>query len=339
MSQYLFIGTFLSNSNGSLSVSEFVASKLKFQIKEIKLVSYYKNKIIRLLDILINILSFKGKIAHIEVYSGYAFMISEFATFLLKIRQKKIILTLHGGRLNEFTKENPNRVKRVLNRANIIMTPSKFLQMAFKENGYNIDYLPNSINLENFPYKRDEIIKNSILWVRAFTEIYNPNLAIKILYEVKKTNPSATLTMIGPDKGMLKQIMKLINELGLNDSIKIVGPVKNELLHKYYQTHEVYLNTTSYESFGVAIVEAASCGIPVVSTSVGEIPYLWKHEESMLIVNSFNEVVFATEIDKLFHDNKLTNKLSKNARQKAETFDWEKIKTLWLNVLHRTYEN
>lgn len=332
MSNYLFIGSFLSKTNGSLDVTETIINRLKADNLNIISVSRFENKILRLLHIVYTLIFSKYNVVHISVYSDNAFIISQFATYISKLRRKKILLTLHGGRLNDFFLENPNRVNKVLNRATKILTPSKFLKETFKKN-YTIDYLPNPINLEKFPFRRDKIIENSILWVRAFTNIYNPDLAVKILYEIKKVNPSVTLTMIGPDKGTLNDTIKLIKNLGLEDSIKIIGPVKNELLFKYYQTHEVYINTTSYESFGVAIVEAASCGIPIVSTSVGEIPYLWQHEENMLLVNSFSEIDFALEVEKLFHDKELSTKLSKNARQKAESFDWKRIEPHWIELL------
>lgn len=332
MSNYLFIGSFLSKTKGSLDITESIINHLKGNNLQIKYVSHIENKIVRLIHIVFTLIFSKFNIVHISVYSDNAFIIAEFATYISKLRRKKILLTLHGGRLNDFFIENPKRVKKVLNRATKILTPSMFLKESFND-FYKTDYLPNPINLEKFPFKRDEIIENSILWVRAFTNIYNPDLAVKILYEIRKNNPLATLTMIGPDKGTLNATIKLIQTLGLKDSIKIVGPVKNELLFKHYQTHEVYLNTTSYESFGVALVEAASCGIPIVSTSVGEIPYLWQHEENMLLVNSFNESDFAYEIEKLFLDKELSSKLSKNARQKAESFDWKKIEPYWLELL------
>jgi SAM-dependent methyltransferase len=85
---------------------------------------------------------------------------------------------------------------------------------------------------------------------------------------LKKNFPQISLTMIGPDKGILNEILLMIKELGLESNIKIIGPISNQELFKYYQSHSVYLNTTSYESFGVALVEAAACGIPIVSTNV-----------------------------------------------------------------------
>ena len=81
-----------------------------------------------------------------------------------------------------------------------------------------------------------------------------------------------------------------ILNLNLSNNIKILGPISNKKLSYYYQRHNVFINTTSYESFGTALIEAASCGIPIVSTNVGEIPLNWTNEKDILLVENFSEI-------------------------------------------------
>jgi len=269
---------------------------------------------------------------HIDTFSGLAFRIAEVSSIIGKLRKKRIILTLHGGRLPEFYQTTTERVNRLLSRAHYTQTPSLYLKDFFTGQGFSIDYLPNSIDFSKFPYSRERIKHHSLLWVRAFTEIYNPDIAVKILYEVKNRYPDATLTMVGPDKGILAKTKELIYRLGLNSSVTITGPVANDKLCSYYQSHHVFLNTTSYESFGVAVLEAASCGIPVVSSKIGEIPFLWKHDQEILMVVNLSPSEFTHEIFRIFTDPTLADSLSKNARKKAEEYDWELIREKWIKL-------
>jgi glycosyltransferase involved in cell wall biosynthesis len=333
MIKILMIGTFLSERSGTKSVSEKLASQLIIPNLKFVLVSTKKNKLLRLLEICFYILFCCYDKIHIDTYSGSAFKIVEVSSFLSLLRQKKILLTLHGGALPVFYSNNPKRVYKLLKKASYIQSPSYFLKEFFERQGLKVKYLPNSIDLSLFTYERGRILEYSMLWVRAFDKIYNPDLAIKTLFEVQKMYPSASLTMIGPDKGQEYTTVKLVNDLGLNNSVRILGPVKNEDLPYYYHTHHVFLNTTSFESFGMAVVEAAACGIPVVTSKVGEIPYLWNHEENMMIVEDLNADKFSVTVIKLLDSPELTQRISINARLKAEQFDWEVIKKEWIQLL------
>ncbi|GCD77339.1 hypothetical protein JCM31826_08210 [Thermaurantimonas aggregans] len=328
----LFVGTFLSAYTGTASVSENIANKFKEFGFKCKTVSHKRNKLARLIDIITELFLYGPKVIHVDVFSGQAFIITEITAFIGKILKRKLIFTLHGGALPDFYSKNAKRINRAFKRAEIITTPSRMLQRFFEEKGFEVRYIPNPIELKHFPYKRDSVRPYSLLWVRAFHPIYNPLLAIHTLAKIKESFPEATLTMIGPDKGMLNKTKELIKELNLDQAVEIIGPVPNTELYRYYQTHAVFLNTTSYESFGVAVLEAAACGIPVVSVSVGEIPFLWEDGKNLLLAESYDQDVISSKIDILFKNCKLANQISINARKKAEKFDLIIILNDWLNV-------
>jgi glycosyltransferase involved in cell wall biosynthesis len=329
----LFIGTFLSKIRGTKGVGESIAELLEKEGISIKLVSKQENKLLRIIDIILAIVLYKGKKLHIDVFSGPAFSIAHVASRIASYRNKKIILTLHGGKLKEFTMENSKQIDFVFNKAYYIQTPSLFLKEYFESLGYTIHYLPNPLQVEKFPYKRDNIKKHSLLWVRAFTSIYNPQIPIKVLNELKKVYPDATLTMVGPDKGMLHDIRQLIEQLNLHESISLIGSVPNDKLYRFYNSNAIFLNTTSYESFGVAVLEAAACGIPIVSNNVGEIPYIWEDKKNILLVKDNHVEEYIKHINFIFENEEYADYLSKNARRKVENFKSDKIKDEWIRLL------
>lgn len=335
MTTILFIGNFLSKSNGSLPVSEGIANTLTDEKKIIALkASHFQNRLIRFADILISVLFKRYTILHIDVFSGNSFFFARFAAAIGKNRGKKIVLTLHGGALHEYYIGREKLFKKMFDGA-YVQSPSTFLKSFFEQKGYAIEYCPNPLAIEKFPFRRNNVRPYSLLWVRAFTPIYNPHVAVEVLEKVLKVYPLATLTMVGPDKGLLNETVALKDRLKLTERVKLVGPVKNDELFTYYQSHAVYLNTTSYESFGVAVVEAACCGVPVVSFSVGEIPFLWKDEENILLANHLDVDAMASQVIRIFKDEALGSRLSIQARKRAEQFSWENIKPHWLKILSR----
>ena len=335
MNKPLFIGSFLSSTRGTKGLAESLANFLAEEEIYLKLASKHENKILRILDIVFTIFFHKGQIVHVDVFSGNAFNIAVIGSYVARLRKKKVILTLHGGKLAEFAIDNMQSIRSLLDNANYIQTPSKFLQSFFLKHKFEINYLPNPIKMENFPFKRKIVKNNSLLWVRAFSSIYNPEIPIRVLHELRKKNKNCTLTMIGPDLGLLYKSKELVNKLNLEDFVTFMGSVPNHSLFKYYQSHQVYLNTTSYESFGVAVLEAASCGIPIVSNNVGEIPFLWNDKEDIMLVENNNISMYCNCINKLFDSSDFSSKLSLSARKKSERFNWSEIKNEWVKILSK----
>lgn len=332
MKEILFIGNFLSKTRHTIGPIEGVMRFLN-DTYSIKSASTYQNRFARLFDMVFKTLFFNYDIIHIDVYSTPNSHIYQLLTsYIANKRRKKIILNLHGGGLWELYSKNPNKVTILFARANKIVTPSRFLQRMFNDNGFGISYLPNNIDLINFPFVSGRNDEHKLLWIRAFEENYHPELAVKTLFYVKKTYKDAKLTMIGPDKGYLFKIKSLINQLGLNDSVNILGKISNNELYKFHHSHQVFLNTTRYESFGVAVLEAAACGIPIVSTNVGEIPYLWTNNENILLINNFDGEQMAKTVIKILADKYLAEKITNKAFEKAQLFNKEIIKCQWIQL-------
>lgn len=336
MGRYLFIGNFSSRFRGTLSPSEQIVGLLRRDGMCVYAASTAANVAVRIVEIILKTAFCRFDVAHVDVFSGRAFRIAELAVLLCKWRSKKIILNLHGGRLAEFHASYPTKVERVLRAADNVVSPSKMLSDYFEGCGIKVRYHPNFIMLDRFVYGRDNDGSCSILWVRAFSSIYNPMLAVQILQEVRKTVPAATLTMVGPDSGELRQVQSLVRTLNLDGAVVITGPVPNEQLPSVYRSHNIYLNTAAFESFGVAILEAAACGIPVVSARVGEVPYLWQDGVEILTVAECDPRAFAAQIVRLYSDKELAQNLSANARRKAEGFDWSMAKPRWRDLLGET---
>lgn len=334
MNKILFIGSFLSKSQGTHGISEKLSKTLISNGLCVRLSSKKKNKFLRFFEIVVVTLFSRYKKIHIDVFSGPAFKIAEIASFLAQYRSKHIILTLRGGKLPEFSRDNRERIIKVFERASLITTPSLYLANFFEDLGLNIAYLPNSIKTDKFPFREDQVLNNKILWVRAFDSIYCPQVAIEALKMIKKEFPNATLTMIGPDKGKLASIINLINKYHLTDSVDILGPIANYDLKKYYNSHQVFFNTTAYESFGNCILEAASCGTSIITNTVGEIPYLWKHEVNALLVKNNDPELFANYTIRLFRNPNVSERLRSAARKRSKEFEEKLIISKWLEIFN-----
>jgi L-malate glycosyltransferase len=330
----LFLGNYLSAKRGTIGPSEIIAAHLNKAGIKARRVSSQEPKLFRAAEMLFAILTTRSRLVCADVFSGNIRTILPIVSRIARIRNKQLVLTLHGGQLPEQYERNPESIDKVFQRANCLLTPSLRLKAFFEKKGFQLQYLPNPVLLEHFTYSAPASGQPPrLLWVRAFADIYRPELAVDILGDLKAVYPKATLTMIGPDAGTLVQTQAHIAKKGLESSVEITGPIPHNQLGAYYRSHSVFLNTTEYESFGSAVLEAAASGIPIVSSAVGNIPLLWEDERELLIAKNLNAADFTEKIRVILEERPATRLRSEYARKKAEQFDVEIILAEWQRLV------
>jgi glycosyltransferase involved in cell wall biosynthesis len=115
-----------------------------------------------------------------------------------------------------------------------------------------------------------------ILWVRSFHELYRPQWAIGILERLLEQYPEAALCMVGPDKdGSLEHCQQLAHNKGLADKVYFTGLLSKADWLALSADYDIFLNTTSADNTPVSVMEAMALGMPVVTTKVGGIPWLF----------------------------------------------------------------
>jgi glycosyltransferase involved in cell wall biosynthesis len=105
-----------------------------------------------------------------------------------------------------------------------------------------------------------------LLCVARLVPEKNLDLALESLALVKRKYPDTGLVIVGdgPEKKKLKSAVK---KLGLNGFVEFPG-WQNEM-GSFYKTANVFIQTSYFEGYGLAFVEAGLCGLPVITTQVG----------------------------------------------------------------------
>ena len=270
-------------------------------------------------------------VAQVDVYSGPAFFWAEAVTWVLRRAGKPYILTLHGGNLPTFARRWPGRVRHLLRSATMVTTPSRYLQEKMAPYREDIRLLPNPIDIERYPFRLRAQPKPRLVWLRAFHAIYNPALAPRVLVHLVDEFPDVHLIMVGPDKGdgSFQATQRLVEKLGLDDHIHFPGSVPKEAVPKWLDKGDIFINTTNVDNTPVSVLEAMACGLCIVSTNVGGIPYLLEHEADALLVPPDDPESMATAVRRILTEPWLAKRLSLHARRKAEQFNWANILSQW----------
>lgn len=336
MKKVLYIGNKLEKHGAAPTSIDTLPDQLREEGFLFHAVSSLKNKPLRLLHMLSAIL-ISGKRADlvlIDTYSTTNFWYAILSGTLCKYLKIPYIFLLHGGGLvSRFEKANSNTLE-LFRKAKTNVVPSDFLSDQLKKFDFgNIEVIPNSIDVSQYDFKERSILKPRILWLRAFDEVYNPQMALDTLEILMKAYPEAELCMIGPDKdGSLKESKLLAKEKNL--PVKFMGKMDKTDWIRLSPDYDIFLNTTSIDNTPVSVLEVMALGIPVVSTNVGGIPYLIKNEESGLLVSPDQPSEMAYAVSRLLEDPSLASRLSLNGRKNVENYDWKKVKHFWLELLN-----
>lgn len=338
----LLVGNFQSSTRHVLDVCEELAGQLAASGWPILTTSSKRGRLPRLLD-MINIAWSKRHqyaAAQVEVYSGPAFLWAEAVCWMLRRAGKPYILTLHGGGLPDFAHRWPERMRHLLRPAAIVTTPSLFLLETMAPYRSDLRLLPNALDLSAYEFRVRQRPQLHLIWLRAFSAIYNPSLAPQVVARLAHDFPGIHLTMIGPDKedGSLHEMRKVAMELEVMDRISLPGGVSKATVPDWISKGDIFLNTTNVDNAPVSVLEAMACGLCVVSTNVGGIPYFLKHEEDALLVPPDDVQVMAAAVRRIYREPGLAERLSLNGRAKAEQFDWSAILPQWEELLSAVAE-
>ncbi len=330
----LFVGNFLSKSSQNCTYEELLAKKIQQSGQNVLMVSSYKNKAMRLLDMVLGVIRFRNRyqFAHISVFSGNSFVWAETTAWLVKKMKRRLILSLHGGNLPDFSKCYPKRMHSLLSLADAVIAPSNYLKDKLQPfSKKDIHVIPNAVEISRYSYRLRTEVSPRLIWLRAFHSIYNPTLMPIVIDLVKKNVPDVMLTMIGPDKGdgSLDKTRELAIHLQVEQNIKIIPGISKEKVSEYLNQADIFINSTNIDNTPVSVIEAMACGLCVISTNVGGVPYLLANGKEGLLIPPNDPRAMADAIIKLINDAPLAARLSENARTKSEIFDWPQTLQKW----------
>lgn len=331
----VYFGNMLSGSGNVPSFIEVFIPKIK-DLYPITSASTKSNKIIRLMDMIFTLVRHarRTRIVLIDTYSYQGFHYAWILGALCYVLSIPYIPIVHGGDFANRIKWSPRLVYFFLKHASQVVAPSHYICEILKQNGSQAIYIPNFIPINEYKFKNREQVQSRLLWVRSFHKIYNPSLAIEIVEILKSKNPSVKLTMVGPDKdGSLSQCKELVKTKNLMDNITFTGKLSKQEIRLQAVDCDIFINTTTIDNHPVSVIEAMALGLVVISSNVGGIPYLIKHNENGVLVPSADASAFASAVETLLHAPNLVHKFQTNARKKVEQYDWNVVKKHWIQLL------
>lgn len=333
----LYIGNKFSTKVGTVTSIDTLGNFLTNEGYKVYTASKAPNKLIRLLDMIWHTFRYAPKVSCvlIDTYSTQNFYYAVVVAGICRLLKLPYIPILHGGKLPQRLKKSPRLCRKLFNDAKINVSPSLFLLETFKKQGYtNLIHIPNTLDIDRYKFKLRNDLQPSLLWVRSFSEIYNPQLALEIVAILQQKGIAVNLCMVGPEKdGSLEACRKAATEAQL--PVTFTGGLPKEQWIEMASKYDIFINTAQIDNTPVSVMEAMALGLAVVSTRVGGIPYLIEDRQQGLLVPPNDAQAFVAAIEELLTSPQLVTTVTKNARDRVATFDWKSVKNQWIALLDK----
>jgi len=330
----LYLGNKLTSHGNTLTSVETLGQKIKDLGYDVITKSSERNKLLRLVDMLLSILKYRKKnpVVLIDTYSTSAFWFAWASAIFCNFLNIKYIPILRGGDLPLRLQKSPRACAQLFIKSYMNVSVSEYLKTEFGKWNYKSFTIHNYLNLEDYPVKIRREIKPNLLWVRSFHEIYNPKMALDVFKKLLTKYPEASLTMVGPDKdGSLSECKKIVLDENLN--VTFTGRLSKKDWIGLANNFDIFINTTNVDNTPVSVMEAMALGMIVVTTNAGGIPYLFTDEEHGIMVDKNDADTMAAAIISLLENPDKSEKLSIAASNKTGEWDWKNIGPKWKVLL------
>jgi phosphatidylinositol alpha-1,6-mannosyltransferase len=169
-----------------------------------------------------------------------------------------------------------------------------------------------------------------MLTVARLTAHKGIDTSLRVLAELRGRHPDLRYAVVGSGD-RLEELQALAGQLGVADRVRFLTSVPDHDLPALYNMAAVYLGVSrqadsNVEGFGISLVEASACGLPVVAGRSGGIPDAVREGETGLLVDPTDLKAVAGAVERILGDPVLARKLGDGGRQAVESyFNWDRV--------------
>lgn len=189
----------------------------------------------------------------------------------------------------------------------------------------------HTVTREQWGLKHEHLVIGT---VARLVPVKGHEFLIQAIPDIIKNFPQARFLFVG-DGERKKELLALAKKLGVESYVIMTG--FQPFVPPFYALMDLFVLPSLNEGMGRVILEAMSCGVVVVATSVGGILNLIRHEENGMLVPARDPSAIAGAVCGLLADRKKTQRLSENAKKQLTDFSADnmvrKIESLYERLL------
>jgi glycosyltransferase involved in cell wall biosynthesis len=175
-----------------------------------------------------------------------------------------------------------------------------------------------------------------ILYVGLIEPRKNLPVLIDAYKQLRSKGSDYELVLVGRYGWMYEAVLKQVRNLNLEHAVRFLGYVPQEDLPLVYNLASLFVYPTIYEGFGLPVLEAMACGVPVITSDVSSMPDIVGKAGLLTPVND-KQALFET-MENALTDIDLRKDLINRGQQRAKEFSWSRTAWLTLQVYQKAMQ-
>ena len=257
----------------------------------------------------------------------------------IKIRSFYSFLTKISARFISYPLE-----LKLIKSSDKVTTVSKSVAKELKEYGVNqkdIEVVYNGVDEKFFHPKKNNSNqeKKYIMYAGRIDREKGLFDLLKSAKTICKFRSDVAFIVAGNGRD-LNKLNRKIKKSGIQEKFVLIGQAEKETLLKLYQNATLFVLPSYHEGLPTVLLEAMSCGLPIIATDVRGNNDLVTNGKNGIIIPSRSPDKMAEAISMLLEDKKLRTKLGKNARTTIEEkYTWNVISNRILGYYQKLYNS
>jgi len=276
---------------------------------------------------------YKYDVIHVFSASYFSFVLAPSPAILIgKLYRRKVLLNYHSGEAEDHLQRWRRSAIPTIRLVDSIVVPSEYLVRVFASFGLKATAIYNLIDTSKFRFRERAPLRPVFLSNRNLEIHYGVDRVLRAFAIIQERIPHASLTVAGD--GSQRQTLKaLAQQLNLQN-IQFTGQIAPAGIADVYDAADIFLNGSEIDNQPLSILEAFSCGLPVVTTDAGGIPDIVQDQRTGMVVSRGDHVAMANRAITLLENPALAKQIIEHARQECLKYSWEAVRDAWMSAYH-----
>ena len=257
------------------------------------------------------------------------------AALAMKKATGKKVLSLHGIYSQQITElhgkiysnASKNYEEKALNWADSITAISREACDYYSKCGFNVKYIPNAIDLNNFPKKPIKKFENQIIYAGRLSK--EKGIATLLdLAEHLPTKYNLLIVGIGPDEEKVRNIANS------KTNVHYLGYQSKENTISLIRGSDLLIQPSIMEGTSSTLLEAMGCGTCIIASNVGGNAEILDNDKTGILIEPNNAEKLLNKISDLLTDNERRSMMVAEGLKTIVKYDWKEVGKLYLD----TYE-